>query len=476
MASPLDDAQSSQASRHQHPANTPAWPACGVEAWLFALLAIVSVAGLLRRASASAPPSPSELAWWCVLILGIQLFPVRSKSGMRLDFDLPVLLAVAFVFGPGIGTAVAAIAYVDLQEWNGRLTLGHAAFNRSIRVLSVAAAGIVFRLLGGLLVGWPRVLVSGCLAVLADIVVNYGLGALVVNRLTHTGFRRALEQMRLGPFPGFLAAYVAYGCLAVPMAALYERVGDWTLVTFLIPGLIARQAFSRAQQLEDARGILAEKDNAMRHVSQQIIQERNDERLRIASSLHDDVLQSLHFLTLHAQVIKEDLRHGRLLQLEEDVPLLLQKSQETAELTRGVISDLRSSPLGRGGVSRMLAEFARDIADEFGGTIELDIQAILGDSTRQTSIYQVGREAIANAVKHSRATRIWVSLKEESGTAHLVVRDNGSGFAAENGVRPNHFGLTLMRERVGATNGRLSLDSAPGQGTRLEAWFPDSAK
>ena len=445
------------------------WEACRLDPWVVAVLALASLA--ILAPSVAPLPRFSELVWWCIVLCAIQLFPVRSASGASLDVSFPVLLAAAFVFGPGVGTAVAAIAYLDPEEWSGQLTLGQAACNRSMRVLSVSSAGAVFQLLGGFSVGWPLALAVGLAAVLADMVVNYGLAALLLHRLAGLEVSAALHEMRMGPFRGFLAAYAAYGCLALPMAALYLRVGDWTLVTFLIPVLIARQAFSRAQQLEYAENALTRKDEAMRRVSAQIAQERSDERRRIASSLHDDVLQSLHFLTLHAQVIREDLRHGRLLQLEEDIPLLLKTSHELSDLTRSVISDLRSSPLGRRGVGPALADVAREMADEYEGSLALDIQTIRGDPVQHIVVYQIGREALANAVKHSRAANIWVSLREESGAVRLVVKDDGCGFDPAPGGRPNHFGLCLMEERATSAGGTVEVWSAPGRGTCVTAVF-----
>lgn len=421
-------------------------------------------------------PPLAELAWWCLTLCAIQLFPIRSSSGLRLGVDPPVWLAAAFVFGPAVGAAVTAIAYSDPAEWTGVVTLSRAACNRFMRGLSAASAGIVFHALGGFTLAWPLLLAAGLVAVVVGMVANYGLGALLVHRLTRAGPLTALWQTRKGPFPGFLLSYVAFGCIAVPMAAFYQRVGSWTLVVFLIPALLVRQTVSHAQQLDDAKRSLAEKDRAVRRVSSQVVRERSDERLRIASALHDDVLQRLHFLTLHAQVIREDLRQGNLLQLEDDIPLFLEKSQEMAEVCRSVISGLRSSSLGLEGVAPALADLVREIADGCEGTVVLDIQAVAGDPRLHDAVYQIGREAITNAVKHSGAENIWISLQEEPGVVRLVVSDDGCGFDPSTGGRSDHFGMWLMQEQATAAGGTVEVGSTPGQGTCVTALFAPPAE
>jgi signal transduction histidine kinase len=217
---------------------------------------------------------------------------------------------------------------------------------------------------------------------------------------------------------------------------------------------------------------LSERDEIIEAVTANVADERSDERMRIAASIHDEVLQSLHYLTLHAQVIREDLRHGKLLQLEEDIPLLLDISRKTADQARALVGDLRTSPVGRAGAAEALTGVARELADEFDGEIVTDIRETSGNSERQTLIYQVGREALINAVRHSDAATIRVRLTDEADGTLLVVEDSGKGFSLEGGAKQGHFGLLLMRERVRTIGGSIDVASQIGRGTRVVALFP----
>jgi len=88
-------------------------------------------------------------------------------------------------------------------------------------------------------------------------------------------------------------------------------------------------------------------------------------------------------------------------------------------------------------------------------------------------LIQVAREAIVNASKYSGASRVRVELAERhAGYAYLRIEDNGDGFDAAAVDSSTHFGLQLMRDRVEAAGGRLSITSEPGAGTSITAVVP----
>lgn len=413
-----------------------------------------------------------ELIWWLVLLIGINLAPVVRGPGPRLDMDLPVLLAAAFLYGPVIAGLLSFVAAVDPREWTGRISLARTGFNRAQRALCDVAAGSVFWAFGVGVNEWPGAIVAALCAVAAGILVNYLFMTMFIHLLSGTSFWQTMKSMRLGRLGDFLVTYAAFGLLALMMSAMYLQVGAWALLTFWIPVVIARHAFSSSDRLEQADHELQQRERILKRVSEQIAEERSDERQRIASSLHDDVLQTLHYLTLHAQVIREDLRHGQLLQLEDDIPALLTISQQTADLTRAVVKDLRESPLGRGGAGPTLTSLVEQLREESSARINSSIEPVGGDSTFQTLIYQVAREGLTNSVRHSGADRISIVVREENDVVRVVIEDNGSGFDPAGVDEDKHFGLQLMRERAEVAGGGLTLRAEPGRGTSIRASFP----
>ena len=103
-----------------------------------------------------------------------------------------------------------------------------------------------------------------------------------------------------------------------------------------------------------------------------------------------------------------------------------------------------------------------------GGQQGLDIEQILRHIAVETVIYRVAQEALTNAVRHSRGSRIGVRLAFEAGRGRLTVSDNGIGLPAILQVQ----GLTGMRERARLVDGRLEVSSPPVQGVRATLTVP----
>lgn len=89
----------------------------------------------------------------------------------------------------------------------------------------------------------------------------------------------------------------------------------------------------------------------------------------------------------------------------------------------------------------------------------------------EDALYRIAQAAIHNVVKHAAACAVSVRLDKADGVLRLGVTDDGSGFDPAV-VAAGHMGLTSMRSRAEGVGGRLTVDSAPGAGTRLEVTVP----
>jgi signal transduction histidine kinase len=123
-----------------------------------------------------------------------------------------------------------------------------------------------------------------------------------------------------------------------------------------------------------------------------------------------------------------------------------------------------------------LAHDAEDMAR--GGGLELQIHAdddlpdiMLPASTRH-HLCMLVREAVANVLKHARAGVLDVSLRYHAGTVDVVIADDGVGFDHAMPARDGHDGLANMQARMDELGGTLSIDSAPGRGTRVAVHVP----
>jgi len=92
----------------------------------------------------------------------------------------------------------------------------------------------------------------------------------------------------------------------------------------------------------------------------------------------------------------------------------------------------------------------------------------------ENDILRVGQEAVTNAIKHAKAHQISVALEFESAVVQMTISDDGRGFnpGDPSFVLSGHFGLAGMSERAAKLGGRLTVDSAPGSGTRIRLVVP----
>ena len=200
-----------------------------------------------------------------------------------------------------------------------------------------------------------------------------------------------------------------------------------------------------------------------------------EERRRIARDLHDSVSQALFSTILHTRTAQKAMAQegaspsGRVGQSLSAIADLTRTVQ--AEI-RSLIFELRRDPVHDG----LVAALTRHAA-ELGAPDDLTID-VRGPASRlavsqfvETQLFAIGREALANVLRHAGATTAHVRV--EAGPEQVVVeiRDNGRGFNP-NGGHPGHFGLESMRSRATEIGGRLAIASAPGAGTVVRVRVP----
>ena len=433
-------------------------------------LAVIGLNGLLLGAvgvwaPGRLPNQPLELLAWITLVAVAGLVPLSSRKGPSLAMDLPLLLAAAFIFGPLASGLIALLGAVDIRELKREVSWSRAVWNRSQTSLSVMCASATFASLGEL-GDWPLTPLVALLALAADASVNYlivGFGTSLRNRRP---LLESLGAMRIGSPTNFLLSYTCFGFLGILIAEAYSTFGLSGVLASVAPIILGRQAFIHRSRLENVELSLAQSTTALRHVDERIAAERRDERTRIAAALHDEVLQDLYNVTIRAQVLRQDLLSGRLLELEDDLPAVVQASEAAVEDLREVIQGLRSATVGHAGLVETLTLFARHLETDSG----VQIVQSLDSSTRLTPerelvVYQIAREALTNSVRHSHAKTIWLSLSSTSDSFEVVIEDDGSGFNMDELSNHLHFGLQLMKERADSIEGELEIRSSPGSGT-----------
>ena len=306
------------------------------------------------------------------------------------------------------------------------------------------------------------------------------LGALAVaidEPVTYMVFPALIwAAFRFGP-PGAslsiaIAAGVAIGVTANEVGPFFNQPIDHrTLSTQLYIAVAALTTlFLGAVVSERERSSIALAD-AKRHEGEQTVEERH----RIARDLHDSVSQSLFSTVLHTRSAQ------RALEQEGVSPSgpLSQALSSIGELTRGAQGEMRALifELGPSAVEDGLVAALAQHASRVGTRDRLIID-VRGPEGRlavsrgtETQLFGIGREAIANVLKHAHASKAWIRVEARSASVVLEVRDDGRGFDGM-ARHPGHFGLESMTSRAAQIGGVLTLESAPGHGTLVSVEVP----
>jgi signal transduction histidine kinase len=195
-----------------------------------------------------------------------------------------------------------------------------------------------------------------------------------------------------------------------------------------------------------------------------------EERARLARELHDAVSQKLFSIRVKARAAEVLVRRDPDRAAAEIGSVAALSGEAHAEL-RAVIDGLAPPDLAAGGLAGSLRSYAVLAGRTYGAEVRFHAAAQLPalGAQRETAVYRVAQEALHNALRHSGAATICVSLSATRRRVILDVEDNGRGFAAE--AASGGLGLASMRERAAAVGGTLTVRSGPGEGTlvRLEA-------
>jgi signal transduction histidine kinase len=439
--------------------------------WAVSLLTLLAASpGVVRLAGDEA--ELIELSLWTAIVAAVDLVPVRVWGSVSVSMSFPVTLAAGMVFLPTEAALVAFVGSFDPRELKGGVSLAKSVFNRSQVAASVMAGSALFHGLGGAILDWPMVLLPGLTALLVDAAINFILVVSAVAIEDRMAPRGVLLKM-FGASPlHYLAGYLILGLLALPLAAAFAVGGVWALLLFLAPLVLAREMFRQTQQVLYAAERIRQKDAALLGAEGEVARERKDERLALAGELHDEVLPSLFKVHLMGQVLKQDLAAGRLLELDDDLPELLVATEAAQRAIRDLLGDLRRSPLGAAGLMPTLRMLVDQLAAAGSPPVTIDQEEFESSPLAQLLAYQIIREALHNAAKHSGASEISVRLWRDDTVVRVSVTDDGSGFDSSRVDGSRHFGLQIMKERLEAAGGSMFVDSRLGSGTMVAASIP----
>lgn len=317
----------------------------------------------------------------------------------------------------------------------------------------------------------PVLSILGVLAGVTTLWVNSDLAGLWIYVGTGAGLGLSLENHRA--FKGVATVVVLMTVCVVISGA---NSSDWLLLA--LPTFFAGMATTGIRQMAILIGQLREARAQVAHLA------ANEERLRLARDLHDLTGHSLATITLKAQLAQRMLAKARDAAPAGPTPRLDAALAEVADIeqvSRQTLTDIRQAVSGYRRATLAVEVASAHAALDAAG-IKLDaapeVAAATGefDPHSEAALAWSLREAVTNAIRHSGADRVEVTLARGEDEVVLTVRNNGRGLAATAGSTDDcgGHGLTGLRERLDAVGGRLSVGGKDGD-FRLVAAVPAAA-
>ena len=263
----------------------------------------------------------------------------------------------------------------------------------------------------------------------------------------------------------------------------WSRIGITGLVLLCVVAVFAVMRLGREREHERARHLMelsAERDKLevqvdrrtreLTDLAQHLQRVREDERSHLARELHDELGGLLTAAKLDVARVRKRV-DGAGAEVAERIQHLGQTLDAGIALKRRIIEDLRPSSLDNLGLQRTLEIQCAEFAQRAEIRVQTEIADLKLDPERALAVYRVVQEALTNVAKYAQASEVRVLLQRVGERARLCVEDDGRGFDPTH-VREGSHGLAGMRFRMRSCGGDWSCDSAPGQGTTIEATLP----
>lgn len=193
------------------------------------------------------------------------------------------------------------------------------------------------------------------------------------------------------------------------------------------------------------------------------------ERNRLARDLHDSVTQALYGVTLYAEAAARQLSSGEADMAIDHLSEIRSTAQESLREMRLLIFELRLPMLKQEGLAAALQARLEAVEGRVG--LETDFRAEVDGRLSpdvEEGLYRIAQEALNNALRHAHASSVAVHLYQNRHVVTLEIIDDGVGFEPAAIQERGGFGLRGMEERAARLRGILTVESSPGEGTKVK--------
>ena len=212
-------------------------------------------------------------------------------------------------------------------------------------------------------------------------------------------------------------------------------------------------------------------NNRSNEFKKYILDIQEKERQRIANELHDTTVQNLvhlvHSIELSSMFVDSDHVRAKL-ELESCVKNL----KSTIAEIRETIFNLRPMSFDDLGFTKSMDDFMNNMMVQYPDVLlQFDVEDVGFEPQYNMNVFRIIQECVINSLKHSKSPDLMLHVKHLDEICDIEVLDHGVGFDYTN-MKNNHFGMSILEERVKVLNGTIDIDSEINKGTRIHIQIP----
>jgi len=233
-------------------------------------------------------------------------------------------------------------------------------------------------------------------------------------------------------------------------------------------------------ELKHAEAKLKATTEQLRALSANLQSAREEESKRIAREIHDELggaLTSWRWdLEEIRDTISEPLDSSQVAALQTKIEAMIKLTTTTLDIVRRLASELRPMALDELGLVEAIEWQALQFQTRTGIAVEYEYSQEKVDlnSEQSTAVFRILQEALTNVLRHAQATKVTITVKQESGEFFLAIKDNGRGIAESEKSGAHSLGLLGMRERAHLIGAQIDITGIEGKGTLVAMRIPIS--
>jgi signal transduction histidine kinase len=244
-------------------------------------------------------------------------------------------------------------------------------------------------------------------------------------------------------------------------------------ICLLALGIIFSYLFYNRRKLKEQTRLQSELNKQQEQATKAVLSAEENERIRIATDLHDGVGQLLSTALMNLNGLVNSYRYNDENEREKTQNVLSLINESYDEM-RSISHQMMPNALIKAGLTAAVKDFLHKI-DKDKLKISLEI---IGLNTRldhqvETVLYRVIQETVNNVIKHAKATKLNIQFLKDDDGVSITIEDNGKGFDLTLLQKSTGIGLKNIISRINFLKGTIDFDTAPGKGTLVAIHIPE---